>query len=146
VFEEPLPWTDLQLFEWFVATIDGIRFRDDIDRSFCCDPAGYINIQTSNLSALSTDLWIDSASGTGLIDLVALFAHEARHNEDKPHTCGADDQTATELGAWSVQALLYRWYADHSDATFFENPSRPGFYAETAGFNAEHILETRICE
>jgi hypothetical protein len=145
-FDEPLPWTDLSLFDWFRQTIDGIRFRGDIDMSFCCDPAGYLNIQTGNLAVSGTTRWIDPASGTGLIDLVALFVHEARHNEGLPHTCESNDQTVLEMGAWAVEALLYRWYAEHADQTFFDTTDRPGYYAESASQSALRILDTRICE
>jgi hypothetical protein len=145
-FEEPLPWTDLDLFDWFVATVDGIRFVDDDDPSFCCDPAGYITVQTGNLSALETERWIDPGSGAGLIDLVALFVHEARHAEGPAHTCdGENDQTVAEMGAWAVQALLHRWYADHADLAFFDDPERPGYYANTARLKADTILEMRVC-
>src|SRR5262249_17538185 len=36
-FSTPLPWTSNALYPWLVSAIDGIRFRNDIDTSFCCD-------------------------------------------------------------------------------------------------------------
>ena len=117
-FNQPLPWTGLPLYDWFVQAIDGIRFRSDIDLSFCCDPENYINIQTNNLAALSTSYWIDSRSGAGLQGLTLLYVHEARHNEIGGHTCGNQDNTVNELGAWGVQVSLLDWMAAHSDPTF----------------------------
>lgn len=146
-FEEPLAWTDLQVFEWLTETIDGVRFRDDIDESFCCDPDRYVNLPLGDLAVLDTDLWIDPQSGAGMLDLVALIVHEARHAEGVVHTCddGERDETVLELGAWAAESILYRWYAEQSDPRFFEDPNRPGYYAEVARDNADRILETRFC-
>jgi hypothetical protein len=101
-FSRSLPWASQTLYDWFVSSIDGIRFRSDIAVSFCCDPANVINIHVaSNSAALFTNRWIDPNAPIGLKDLAALLVHEARHNNGKPHTCGADDQTVGELGAWA---------------------------------------------
>jgi hypothetical protein len=56
-FDQPLPWTDLSLYAWFASTLDGIRFRNDIQYSSCCIPLGTINLVTG-LFALETDRWL----------------------------------------------------------------------------------------
>ena len=118
-FDQPLPWTDESLYDWFVDSVDGIRFRGDIENSFCCDPENIINVQTSNLAALQTDRWIDPQSGTGLSGLMVLFVHEARHNEGYLHTCNdTNDSTISEMGAWGVQYTLLRWLALYSGPDF----------------------------
>lgn len=150
-FSEPLPWTDLPLYDWFVSTIDGIRFRDDITNSFCCEPDGYINVQTSNLAALETKQWISPYSGTGLNGLMILYVHEARHNEVGGHTCGEKDNTIEEMNAWGVQYYLNEWLAWHTtNPRFFyaDDILGNGWYSynlETAYYNAIDIANTRFC-
>lgn len=110
-FARPLPWTSQGLYGWLNETIDGIRFRSDITYSFCCDPPGVINIQTRNLFAAQSPYkrWIDPQSGVGLMHLVGLYIHEARHNQGKGHTCGSNDATVTEMGSWGVQYYYELW-------------------------------------
>jgi hypothetical protein len=144
-FDEPLPWTDKQLYEWFVDAIDGMRFRSDIEYSACCDPTGIINIQTNNLVANEMDRWIDPATNNGLVHIMILFIHEARHNEGFGHTCTeGNDNTLEEMGAWSVQYYIEIWLADHATGDFLLNPSQD--YAEAMRSEANWILETRFCQ
>lgn len=143
-FALPLPWTSQTPWQWFVGAIDAVRLRGDIDVSFCCDPANTVDIQTRNLSALVTTRWVDPASGTGLESLPALFVHEARHNEGKPHTCGGNDQTVSELGAWGVQYYLYLWYGLFS-GSFLDAPApNASAYRDAALASAEQT-RGRIC-
>jgi hypothetical protein len=37
-FSQPLPFTDLPLYDWMVESIDGIRMVEDTTWSFCCAP------------------------------------------------------------------------------------------------------------
>lgn len=147
-FDAPLPWTNKSLYLWFVGAIKNIRFRRDIEISYCCDPKDTLNIQTRNLAALDTLRWIDPKTQSGLQGLVALFVHEARHNENVWHTCnnGADDKTLNEMGAWAVQYHLLFWLAYHSDSTFLTSPDpSPTFYREAAAREAFEIRRTRFC-
>jgi hypothetical protein len=146
-FDEPLPWTDLELFDWFARSIDGIRV-EDVEYSSCCDATGYMSVKSSGLAAVDTERWIDPSNGAGLSDLVGLLVHEARHNEDKPHTCdGGNDATVAEMGAWAVQAFLFQWFAQHLDQSFFATTDPwPGYYTEQMLFAAEQTLSGRICE
>jgi hypothetical protein len=151
-FTKPLPWTALPLYDWLINTIDGIRFREDIAASFCCEPDGYINIGTSNIAALETDLWISPYSGAGLKGLMGLYVHEARHNEVGGHTCDDLDNTIDEMNAWGVQYYLDEWLAWHtSDPSFFyaDDILELGWYSyslETAYYNGIDIANTRFCE
>jgi uncharacterized repeat protein (TIGR01451 family) len=145
-FTRSLPWTSQNLYDWFVASVDGIRFRSDIDVSFCCDPANVIDIRAaSNSAALFTDRWIDPTSPIGLHDLLALLVHEARHNNGKPHTCGADDQTVAELGAWGVEYYLELWEGLYSGAFLTSPEVYPSYYRDEHLLTAESLYLPRIC-
>ncbi len=145
-FDAPLPWTETPLLEWLGDSINGVRFRNDIQNSYCCDPQGVINIQTQNLAALSTDRWIDPQSGTGLQGLMILIVHEARHNQGHSHTCGSEDNTLAEMGAWGVQYWLHWWLAFHSDPQFLRPlDGDPDYYRLEALNQALDIRATRFC-
>jgi hypothetical protein len=113
-FSRPLPWTSESLYDWTVRSIRGIRFRSDITTSFCCEPADFINIQTGVAIARPElprlPIWV--------FGFVALVVHETRHNNGYPHTCGANDRTVQEMGAWGVQYLLQHWIVNYSDPAF----------------------------
>jgi hypothetical protein len=124
-FDVPLSWTNKRLFEWFVGLIHGLRFRSDIEYSSCCEPAGVINIQTTNLCVTKTQKWLDAETGCGLEWFYLLLAHEARHADGKGHTCGPWDQTIQELGAWGVQYELLILLGRHSDPRFITTTASP---------------------
>lgn len=109
-FDAPLPWTSKPLYEWLRDAIDGIRFRNDIDVSFCCEPDRVINIQTRNLAAISREA-PEKDMPSALVYTALLFAHEARHSEGRPHSCGSADRAPEELGAWGIQRALLNLYA-----------------------------------
>jgi hypothetical protein len=166
-FDTSLPWTNKALYTWLTRAIKGIRFRSDIDKSFCCDPPDTINIlipedTPNNFCALATNRWIKGPDfACGLRDFVVLLVHEARHNEGKPHTCNrpenlidpdcnetkpCSDNTLSELGAWGVQYYLLKWLADHSDQYFLIAPGAdPQFYRTVTDDQADGILNTRFC-
>ncbi len=136
-FDAPLPWTSNSLYGWMVSSIRGIRLRGDIGTSFCCDPAGIINIQARNLSALqfpSDFRWV----GT----LVVLFVHETRHNNGFPHTCGANDNTIGELGAWGVQYYTDLYLGSRSDPAFITPAATRAAFMQ----DAQDICSTRFCQ
>ena len=121
-FDAPLAWTSQAIYQWLVRAIRGIRFRNDIGASFCCDPAGIINIRTTVGTAQLGDVWGRWPSTRGF---VALIVHEARHNEGYPHTCGALDNTISELGAWGVQY--------HFGASLIDRLVTPSFFTPRNG-------------
>ncbi len=147
-FDSPLPWTDTNLYSWFIDTIDGIRFRADIAYSYCCEPANVINILVAeNSYILLTGRWIDPELGGGLMDTMVLFVHEARHNEGYGHTCnGQDDRTIAEMGSWGVQYYLLQWLAQHTDPAFFRAPGMdPDAYRRIALNDMVTIRYSRFC-
>lgn len=152
-FSRALPWTSQNLYDWFVSSIQGIRFRGDITGSFCCEPANVINIQAApNSTALATNRWIDPASSVGLDDLLALLVHEARHNNGKPHTCvgttgdQTEDQTIDELGAWGVEYYLELWEGLYSGAFLTSPDIYPSYYRDHHLLTSESTYLSRICD
>ncbi len=76
------------------------------------------------------------------MDSVVLYVHEARHNQGYGHTCGTNDRTLAEMGAWGVQYYLDAWLADYSDSSFISDP----YYRQSAKSHAEDIRKTRFCD
>ncbi|MGB7539432.1 MAG: hypothetical protein WBM17_12910 [Anaerolineales bacterium] len=148
-FDAPLPWTNNNLYDWFVGTIHGIRFRADIANSYCCEPANTINIEVaSNTYLVLTDHWLDPSIAGGLMDAMVLFIHEARHNNGYPHTCnnGADDKTIAELGSWGVQYYILQWLAQHGDRGFLKAPGgAPNLYRQMALNDSLAIQRACFC-
>ena len=148
-FDAPLPWTNKTLYDWFISAIKGIRFRGDIQNSYCCEPAGMIDIAiASNSYLLLTDRWVDPSLGGGLMDTMILFVHEARHNEGFVHTCpdGASDKTIAEMGAWGVQYFLFLWIAQHGERPFLRAPGNdPNAYRRLALQDALDTQRVRFC-
>jgi len=107
-FDEPLPWTDQPLYDWFTDTISGIEYRSDIASHFCCGTPPVISIR-AELQTFYSDRW------TAVGRLMALYVHEARHTY-MAHQCKKGvDNTIAELGAYGVEARLYEWLAYHGD-------------------------------
>jgi hypothetical protein len=143
-FDQPLPWTKQPLYEWLTSTIKGVRFRSDINLSSCCNPPGVLGIAITNLGINQTERWIDPAfGGGGLSSFLALLVHEARHAEGAIHTCGTRDRTLEEMGSWSVQYHLLRWFAEHTDRSFFSAGTRD--YNAQLLKQANTVLKTQIC-
>ena len=143
-FDLPLPWTDLDLFDWFAQAVNGIVFDPNAKFSRCCDDEQRIVIQTQFLLAAQTDLWLDSYhGGAGVNSLLPMLVHEARHAEGYPHLCGTilgNDINLQEMGAWAVEYYLDLWITDHTHAAFFTT-----YHKEIAHANAQLILDTRFC-
>lgn len=141
-FQSPLPWTEKSLYDWFTHAVRGVRFRTDTEYAYCCDPDGYINIPSKTLGAVqfNTSEWL----GT----LMVLFAHEARHNEGLPHTCGTWDLTLSELGSWGVQYYLNEWIALRTGIFFSPRPGggSPGGYRAFYWDSAQYMFDVSICD
>jgi hypothetical protein len=112
-FDQPLPWTEKNLYAWLNGAIDGILLTTT-DMSHCCDGQNRIVLKADLLSQPAFATWYDQQYGIGLDVLVGLIVHEARHAEIGGHTCGSDDQTLQELGSWGVQHYLFTWLAEHT--------------------------------
>jgi hypothetical protein len=152
----PVPWSintavgnqsGRSLYDWLTATLGGVRFRSDISSSFCCDPARVINIPVNNLAALQTTRWVDPALGIGLDGLVMLIIHETRHIDFGPHTCGTNDQSISEFGAWGVQYYAEEWFAFHTGTFLMPTlPAPSSSYYQTTEWNAaQRLRDTRFC-
>ena len=144
-FDATLPWTSRSVYDWMVSSIRGIRYRgDDIANSFCCNPAGVIDIKATlgpNNSGLAALVFPADFRSVGT--LMVLFVHEARHNNGLPHTCsdGVRDKTIAELGAWGVQYYLDLFLANRSDPALIPSSARTGFMQD-----AQQVCSTEFCE
>lgn len=151
-FTRPLPWTDLPLYNWFVSTAKGIRFRDDISQGFCCSPARVINIPSGIYQRLSPReiwRWADPRSGWGLVSgYVQLFVHEARHIESGAHTCGDKDTSLAEMNAFGVTYYLQLWIAHYltDPAILTAQEPYPDYYREWAEGIADSMRTQSFCE
>lgn len=138
-FDQPLPWTSYSLYDWLQSAISGIVLTTT-DISYCCDSQNRIVLKADLLSQPSYAYWYDPQSGIGLMSLVGLIVHEARHAEIGGHTCGnSDDATLEEMGAWGVQYYLFLWMAEHTPPGLLTPTQR-----EAAMAHAETALG-RIC-
>lgn len=103
-FDRPLPWTNQSLYDWFRSTVAGVRFRSDVRMSFCCEPAGVVNLTNGGL-----DFEECTIPGYPL----EVMIHEARHIEFGPHRCSSFDINIAEMGAYGVQYSLMLWIGRH---------------------------------
>lgn len=149
-FSRPLPWTDLQLYDWLTTTIKGIRFvRGGV--SHCCEPKNIVVIALNGDSMLLlTDQWVMDGSIHGLMDATLLYAHEARHNEGFLHACttkNGNDNTLDEMGAWAISHYFALWIAQYGDRAFLTPQSgSPDLFREAALQQAEITRLTRFCK
>jgi len=149
-FDAPFPWTSKALYPWLVSAIGGISF-DSIQGGYCCSPARVIHLNgTSNNCALAggtTTRWIASGMPCGLDALLAVIVHEARHSEGYAHTCGANDNTIDELGAWAVEYYMLRWLGEHTGTFLTPSDGLPsaGVYRATAVSEAQQLCSSRFC-
>jgi hypothetical protein len=138
-FDTPLPFTGMPPYEWMRTSIRGMRFRTDIPTSSCCRPDGFINISVGAQSG-----FVFTPPGVSpfrnVASAMALFVHEARHNNGKLHTCGDNDQTVHELGAWGAQYYFRRWILDHTPPGVVPDEVRPRLEVDTRG------LCSRFCQ
>lgn len=144
-FNQPLPWSGKALYAWFVGAIDGIRVREDIAVSYCCDPGDIINIRAASLAINKTGRWLDPEIDDGVISLLLLLVHESRHAEGYLHDCaGSSDSRIAKLGAWGVQYMLDAWLAKYTDPAYFAASDVD--YREFLRKDAESIVRAYICQ
>lgn len=145
-FNEPFVWAPRynNLYEWVKnVSINVHYFTCSSDH---CSNAG----SGTTIYLLDTPLGkgeyreaINSRTGNGIAFYPILLAHEVRHTipgGNKPHTCGTNDGTLHEMGAWAVQYYLLTMFA-HNTSSFFSPYERDMFRS-----SAQHILNTRFCE
>jgi formylglycine-generating enzyme required for sulfatase activity len=170
-FDQPLPWTDKQLYDWFSTNVRGITYEyhtnvangvtSDYNYSYCCDTGGiiHINLHPNNVM-LTTNLWVDGTGdpgpggdmGPGLLDFTGIYIHEARHADNNfgiLHDCDnkKKDNTLAEMGAYGAQYYFYYWLAYHSDRDFLLAPGfNPNMYRMAAIYDANLIRATGFCD
>ncbi|MEP6702329.1 MAG: hypothetical protein ABJB04_05000, partial [Betaproteobacteria bacterium] len=158
-FDAALPWTPSTYSNWLYneSGLKGIRFRQGIGNSFCCEPAGVINIVVGlpapyidNYAQAKPVWWNPDGGGYGS-SLFSIITHETRHIRYGPHTCGSADDTFQELGAWGTQISAALWLANHSNPDFFR-PKRPpagtsgaAYYRDYEREYSEQLREGQIC-
>jgi hypothetical protein len=157
-FDEPLPWTELSLYDWFVQAVNGVIVDSREEFSHCCTNEGMIILGLGDNSFTAhTDRFLRDEVGQGGFDgvngvdtLVQLLAHEARHNdgEGHPHTCeNSNDKTIAEMGSFAIDYYLYRWFADHTDPEFMRSQVRlHDWYDEQYTYEANWMLNYRFCD
>jgi len=118
---QPLPWTGLHPYEWLKEKIGAVVIDPGAQNSYCCGQVWSDGEETPRTAIVLRDLestmsshwssWINPQAGVGLAGLLGLIFHEARH-VDVPHTCGNDDATLEEMGAWGVQYTIFARMGD----------------------------------
>jgi Repeat of unknown function (DUF5648) len=160
-FDAPLPWTTGSYTNWLYneSGLKGLRFRKDIANSYCCDPAGVINLVVGADPPYidnykdALPVWWDPIKGGYGSGLLSIITHETRHIKSGGHTCGnTKDNTIEEYGAWGTQFSLALWLGNHSNASFFrpKNPpaatSGAAYYRDYERSYAESLREGQICK
>jgi hypothetical protein len=146
-FSKRLPWTQRTLYGWFAHAVRGVRFRGDLDTSFCCNPKRTIDIEALYMEALVDPSrgWLNGKGEDSLAALLIDLVHEARHAEGPLHTCRAvDDATLAEGGAWAVEIMLELWLGLYS-TSFFDAPTQRDRYRDAVLRAAQADMD-RICE
>lgn len=156
-FDTPIPVLNAtNLYEWlFSLNLTNIHFTVGEQWSFA--ERGAINLRGEVLDAPEMRVWIDPRSGVGLMDVVLIIVHEARHaralgnpNADADNTIGhpcsndpsiehVHDPSIEYGGAWAAQYWTSRWLAEHSGHYLSSLEKR---YASGA---AEQVRISRFC-
>jgi hypothetical protein len=155
-FDEPLPWTDRGLFNWFVHATRGVRFEYSEFSHFSLAEEVIVVRSNPEMSWEKDEYWVsrDPEHLYGLSGLVGLLVHEARHGDGYFHTCAyseeaaayGDDQTMEEMGAWAVNSLFFEWIAEHSNVEYMTPIDAPAdLYRESARETADYLRQNRIC-
>jgi hypothetical protein len=144
-FDEPLPWTDLSLYDWFTQAASGAIFSAGYQVSHCCSPEGLTYIQKNSFFSEDTDQWIADGMQGGVRDLMVLLIHEARHSDTGiGHPCepvNIHDNNLEEMQAWAVQHYTLLWMADHAAEGFFTEGERDLSRAE-----AQWVHDYMFCD
>ena len=121
-FDAPMPLIGTtNLYSW----LKRLRLRYTVtSREHNSAGDEFILFRWQAFSESSMRYWVNSRSGVGLRDLIALVLHEARHTDpggDKRHNCtvgasgsGPHDSSLGYGGAWGLQYWYYVWLAEHS--------------------------------
>lgn len=144
------------LYEWLFS-LDLANIHFTFGEQWSHAERGSLKLRGELLDASELRVWVDPRSAIGLMNVVLLIVHEARHanamgspnaNPDGTigHVCSRDpsienihDPSIAYGGAWAAQYWTARWFAEHSGHYLTALEKR---YA--AG-DAEQIRMTRFC-
>ena len=147
-FTEPLPWTD-SLYDWFLSAVDGIIYDGNSDFSFCCRGQRIvISTKIHDDGSMPAPIhWYRirrqlpvAEAGQSLISGIQLLVHEARHAEGPRHTCGDNDCTFEEMGAWAYASTTVWWYGEKFQPPAFFSSSDVEFTRWYAPFLCRRIV------
>jgi hypothetical protein len=131
IIDQPLPWTNLQPYDWLRSKIGGISIRDDTEYAYCCDQIqGRIVIV---LPTMPFDLltyyrqFINLQQSIGLYGEIPLILHEARH-VDLPHDCGYKDSSLAYMGAYAITYYTDTMLAENHIQIGIRNSPNAGAY------------------
>ena len=142
-----LPWAEeghTNTYDWLKSlNLNEINFFHGENQLSHAE--GYkINIRMNELEHPRYLETTDLQSGVGILDLIILFVHEARHTipgGNKPHTCEkTKDLTFKEGGAWAVQYQFIILLAEKTENYLSE------YDRQFLSYSAKEIKETRFCE
>lgn len=156
-FDVPVPVLNTtNLYEWLYSlNLTNIHFT--VGEAYSYADRGMLYLRGELFDSSELRLWVDPRSAIGLMNIVLLIVHEARHanaagshsaNPDGTigHVCSGDpstenvhDPSIAYGGAWAAQYWAARWFAEHSGHYITSLEKR---YA--AG-EAEQIRTSRFC-
>ena len=143
-FDASFPWAPEHenLYEWMQSTeltAIGYFWADEGDHSHGWNKRIYLIgnwLADPMYRAVS-----DPSAGVGLINYVALIAHETRHADvNIGHNCGSDDTDLDYMGAWAVHYHLAKMLAENT-GDYFSNTEK----SLLSGL-AQTILGSRFCD
>ena len=155
IFLEPLPWTSLSLYDWFVSTVTTVDFDANASVSHAIPSKRKIVISVDIRTDAETGeliqapFWVfryrrdKSRMGVAAVGWIQLFVHEARHVEGPGHTCdGGSDQTFAEMGAWAYAYYTLLWFTDKAlPADFLRSHERASLRQQIS-----HLCSVRFCQ
>jgi hypothetical protein len=107
---------------------------------------GVVNLNANTFGAASNRQVINPSTGTGMLFLPILLAHEARHASGNfPHNCPdlANDTNFAYNGAWTVQYDMDKMDSMHSGTYFTSGAVGEQAFADAA---AQTIVNSRFCQ
>jgi hypothetical protein len=157
-FDAPIPLLNSRnLYDWLYGlNLANIKFT--LGESYSFADRGVINLRGEVLDSPDYRQWVSPRSAIGLMNIVLLIVHEARHanasgsphaNPDGTigHPCSTDpaiedvsDPTIDFGGAWAAQYWTSRWLAEHSG--HYLTPREKAFAAAAA----EQVRTSRFCD
>lgn len=155
----PLPWTNLHPYEWLRSTITGFSVQDNAQYAGCCISVGssphtvVLRILALNDLTDATQFMIENPFSpgarvtVGIVGEMQLIMHEARHAENKFHTCNdyADDVNLQYMGAWAVPYYVLGMIAQGQIEIGIKNSRIAGDYITGIVTDLQYTYVKRFC-